>query len=212
MTDSLHQRISAYTLDGEILSARRFNDVSGDDGGFYFAAIDYYSNVYVTDSLNGCIYKFDRNLNYLTRMGCHEGSSKHDLIEPRGVAIHRRFGQVFVAEKAGASYYWVGTDVNGLRCTAKSRNGMLVLEVSFLLTEHSSVTMSLNSEGGKVVRTFLEERILSPGIRRDVFWIDPNDLPCPVAKCNYLLSLSARATYSSRKYHRIERSTPVRPE
>jgi hypothetical protein len=207
VTDSLHKRLSTYTLDGRLLRRSRFHDVSGDDGGFYFVGIDYYSNVYVTDTATDCIYKFDRGLHYLTRVG-----GEDELNEPRGLAIHRRFGQVFVAEKAGARYYWVGTEVGNLRCKGRTVGEAVAFEVSFLLTEHSEVTVNLNSKGGNVLHTFVEKAIFSPGIRREVYSIDSRDLPCPIAECDYVLSVTARPTYSSRKYHQVERSTPVRPE
>jgi hypothetical protein len=100
--------------------------------------------------------------------------------------------------------------VKNFRCRVRSNGDVLVLDVSFLITEHSTVTLSLTSQEGEVAHTVLKERVLSPGFRRETFLLDPADLPCPVAKCDYKLRLSARPTYSSRKYHQIEQYTPVR--
>jgi DNA-binding beta-propeller fold protein YncE len=210
VTDSIHQRISKFSLHGRIQRTRRFNEISPGEGGFYFAAIDYYGNVYVTDSVSGCIYKFDRYLNYLTRFGCGDGEGDR-LIEPRGIAINRRFGQVFVVEKAGASYYWVGTDVLNLRGTAGTQGSMTTVQVRFLLTEQSKVTIRIENEVGDVVHTFCEDRFLGPGNLAETFQVESARLPHPVAKCNYVISVQAVPTYSSKKYHFVNRRAPLRP-
>jgi hypothetical protein len=73
--------------------------------------VDYYHNVYVTDRDSHCILKYDRMLEYIAPFGT-KGRDDNQFIEPRGIAIWKRFGQVFIAEKGGAQYYWVG---NGLK-------------------------------------------------------------------------------------------------
>jgi sugar lactone lactonase YvrE len=77
---------------------------------FGYLAADFYGNVYVTDSRNGTIYKFKRDLTFLTSYG-EFGEGEYQLNDPRGIAIWKRFGQVFVAEQEGAQYFFVGTDV-----------------------------------------------------------------------------------------------------
>ncbi|MFN2432628.1 MAG: NHL repeat-containing protein [Gemmatimonadota bacterium] len=77
---------------------------------FAHVATDFYGNVYVTDSGNGTIYKYTRDLTFLTRYG-EQGEGEFQLDEPRGIAIWKRFGQIFVAEREGAQYFFVGTDV-----------------------------------------------------------------------------------------------------
>ena len=190
---------------------RRHGEISGGEGGFNFAAIDYYGNVYVTDTAAGCIYKFDRHLNYVTRVGCGAGTND-DLVEPRGITIHRRFGQLFVAEKEGASYYWIGTDIERLRCSAKVREGTVALDIEFHLTEHSKVTMTLSNADGETVHELLDGHVMQVGKHRDMISIAEDDLPCPIANCIYYLTIEVRATYSSKKYHSVKKSTRVRIE
>lgn len=79
-----------------------------------YAAVDYYNSLWITDTKQHCILKYDHNLNLLGIFGSH-GVGKNQFVEPRGIAIWKRFGQTFIAEKQGAQYFWVGTD-----CTAKS--------------------------------------------------------------------------------------------
>jgi hypothetical protein len=209
VTDSSHQRLSMLSLDGTSIRSISYSEVSGSQGGFYFAAIDYYSNIYVTDQAGGCVYKFDRFLNYLTRIGCGRGS-KDDLDEPRGITIYRRFGQVFVAERAGASYLWVGTDVQNLRCTASREGDMVGLNIRFVLTERSTVTVRLESADGELVKTIADNALMHPGSLTRTYRVPANEIPCPIANCKYRLTIQARPTYSSRNYHSVERSTPVR--
>ncbi len=211
VTDSVKQRLVQMGPRGEIVEIRRYKDVSDGKGGFNFAAIDYYGNVYVTDTGAGCIYKFDRHLNYVTRVGCATGT-KDDLVEPRGITIHRRFGQLFVAEKEGASYFWIGTDVKRLRCTASVRAGTVALDIEFHLTENSEVTLTLSNADGETVRTLLNEYTMRVGKHRDALSIPEGDLPCPIANCVYFLEIEARATYSSRKYHSVKKSIQIRVE
>ncbi len=207
VTDSRNQRLSMLSLDGVPLESVRYSEISDSGGGFFFVAVDYYSNVYVTDRIGGCIYKFDRHLNYLTRIGCGSGS-KDDLVEPRGISIYRRYGQVFVAEERGASYFWVGTDVQNLRCSASRSGDGLELTVRFLLTEHSTVTVRLESEDGAVTKTIADNRLMHPGRRTFLYRVDETRLP--LANCKYRVTIEARATYSSRKYFSASRSAPVR--
>jgi hypothetical protein len=209
VTDSLNQRMSMLSLEGMPMKSVLYRDISDSPGGFFFVAIDYYSNIYVTDRIGGCIYKFDRFMNYLTRFGCGTGS-KNDLVEPRGISIYRRFGQVFVAEKAGASYFWIGTDVQNLRCTLRRDGERLGVNIRFLLTERSAVTLRLESEHGEVVKTIAENRLMHPGLLTLTYPISADEIPCPIANCTYWLTIQARATYSSRDYHSVERSVPVR--
>jgi DNA-binding beta-propeller fold protein YncE len=207
VTDSGNQRLAILSTDGVLIESIRYGEISDTKGGFFFVAVDYYSNIYVTDPIGGCIYKFDRNLVYVTRVGCGTGS-KEDLVEPRGIAIYRRYGQVFVAEKGGASYFWVGTDVRNLRCTASRSGEAFDLNIRFLLTERSTVTIRLESEDGGVSETLSSNRLMRQGPRTLQYQVDRGH--CPRANCKYRVTVEARATYSSREYFSVSRSAPVR--
>jgi hypothetical protein len=107
----------------------------GDSAGY--AAVDYFHNLWITDKGRHCILKYDRNLELLDIFGSY-GEGKNQFVEPRGIAIWKRFGQTFIAEKHGAQYYWIGTD-----CTEKSlrkiRDNNYTL--SLTLTEYSFVSL-----------------------------------------------------------------------
>ncbi len=74
----------------------------------FYGAVDYYHNFYITDSEKHCILKFDHDLELLDIFGSR-GKENNQFIEPRGIAIWKRYGQTFIAEKTGAQYFWVGT-------------------------------------------------------------------------------------------------------
>jgi hypothetical protein len=209
VTDSLQQRISRIALDGTVEAVVRFDEISDRIGGFFYPAIDYYSNVYVSDTLSGCIYKFDKSLRFLTRTGC-DPDWEIQLDEPRGLAIYRRFGQLFVAERQGASYFWIGTDVRHLSCRAEQRGDTMLFYTRFLLTEHSIIEIALETESGERVKSFVENRFMEPGRRTGVYSIRMDELPFDYAKCTYTLAVTAKPTYSSRKYLTVEKRTVVR--
>jgi hypothetical protein len=209
ITDSLNQRLCKLAMNGEPLEIKRFSEVSGAPGGFFFVAIDYYSNVYATDTLAGCVYKFDRYLNYLTRFGCgrHPGA---ELDSPRGIAIYRRFGQVFIAEREGASYFWIGTDIIGLSCEAERRGDEMYFHVQFLLSEQSITEVALEDEENRTIHRFGEKEFTAPGKVTRIHHLPAETLPCPMAECKYHLTVSAKPTYSSRKLLDVSKTTPVK--
>jgi sugar lactone lactonase YvrE len=102
-----------------------------------YAAVDYYHDLWVTDRQNHCVLKFDHNLELLDIFGSF-GDGRNQFVEPRGIAIWKRYGQTFVAEKEGAQYYWIGSG-----CTAKSlRHGSgTSYTLSLSLTEFSYVSL-----------------------------------------------------------------------
>ena len=102
-----------------------------------YAAVDFYHNLWITDKDRHCILKYDHNLELLDIFGSY-GEGKNQFVEPRGIAIWKRFGQTFVAERHGAQYFWIGTD-----CTEKHlrkiRDNNYTL--SLTLTEYSFVSL-----------------------------------------------------------------------
>jgi len=209
VTDSLQQRLTLLDGDGRRVAALSRAQVSDADGAFAFPAFDYYANLLVTDPRSECVYKFDRWLAFLTRFEC-AGEEADELDQPRGIAIHRRLGQVFIAESSGVSYYWIGTDVLHLRSRAALTADAAAFEVRFLLTEHARVTVELEGTDGRPSMTLAEDVFMAAGTVRRVFRQIPSVLPCRVADCKYRLTVRARPTYASRKHLEAVASAPVR--
>lgn len=209
VTDSLCRRVLRLALDGTVEAATHFSEISDRGGGFFFPAIDYYSNVYLSDTLGGCIYKFDKSLTFLTRTNCDPGWDIQ-LEEPRGLALYRRFGQLFVAERSGASYFWIGTDIRHLRCQAEPMQTALLFRVRFLLTEHSILTITLETEGGEKIKSFVQKRFTEPGTQLFSRAVPLVELPENFADCTYIVTVTAQPTYSSKKYLTVEKRVPAR--
>lgn len=102
-----------------------------------YAAIDYYHNLWITDKESHCVLKYDHTLKLLDVFGCF-GGGKNQFVEPRGIAIWKRYGQTFIAEKKGAQYYWIGTDLKE-KCLRQSNDNNYTLSLG--LTEYSFVSL-----------------------------------------------------------------------
>ncbi len=205
VVDSIGKRIWKLSPNGDVLGIIRYHLP---EGGFDHIAVDYYGNIYATDPRHGCIHKFNRHLDYIVAFG--ESGTKHNQFEePRGITIHRRFGQIFVSERAGAQYYWIGTDV--IRFSAENLSiypseRRLGIDVSFLLTEHSFVSLHLEDEQGNERLRILDEYLLPAG-----FFERRLELPCDdvetLANCKLRLVIRANPTYSSRAYLEAEKKS-----
>jgi hypothetical protein len=210
VVDSSGRRLWKIDHAGNAEAVARYADL-GRDGAFNHVAVDYYGNIYATDSADNVVHKFDRHLNYITAVGEREGGDSQ-FDEPRGIALYRRFGQVFISERSGAQYYWVGTDI--LRFSAgnldiDTRRGRLSVEVSFLLTEHSAVSIRLEDDAGKYSVPFLEDHLLPCGVFRRRLEIQRKDAAA-LAKCTFTIVAAAKPTYSSGAFLSVRREVPVR--
>ncbi|MFQ5706023.1 MAG: NHL repeat-containing protein [bacterium] len=224
LIDLDHTRLQKFTLDGKFVKAIRLKDFGYQSGQLAYLALDYYSNIWVTDFENHCIHKFDGNLNYLTSFG-RFGKDDKEFNEPRGIAIYRRFGQVFVAEKESAQYYWIGTDVFNFRGHWDAEKKLVVLD--FFLTEPSYITLSVKRDQGPTVKVFEKAKYFS-GHRRiylDEHWKripehrvenskaygnGVSDKLQSIPEGTYKLKLKVEATYSSYKYFSKEVKTELR--
>ncbi|MGH7450261.1 MAG: NHL repeat-containing protein, partial [bacterium] len=231
VVDMNGQRLQKLTRDGRLLKTvnaaefapifhNAFNKESRGNAKLMYAAIDYYSNVYVTDFNNHCVHKFDRDLNYLTTFG-RMGNDEKEFIEPRGIAIYKRFGQVLIDDRESAQYYWVGTDV--LNLLASKHQSPSLMQLDYFLTEPSYVTLEILDTRGNVLAKPLDKTLRFSGPQQELFggrwepvsswWAAPvgsdnqrrydqNALqkmaPAPPGK--YTLRMAVSATYSSYKY------------
>ena len=210
LTDSLGGRLWKLSPDGKALGLVRRSAIGG-KGSFGHVAIDYYGNVYVTDRGANLIHKFDRHLSYIVAIGDAGSNGGARFDEPRGISIYRRFGQIFISERSGAQYFWVGTDV--LRYSAEnlvfdSVRERCSVDVSFLLTECSAISLALKDDEGKIRFTIIPTYLLPPGKFSKRIAVD-----CPaaaeLAKCKLKVVLVAAPTYSSREYLTVERESPI---
>lgn len=212
--DSLNQRISKYTLKGVLLNRTRMPAIGYSNAHLAYACIDYYDQIHITDLENHCLHKFDRNLNYIVSFG-HYGDGDNEFDEPRGIAIYRRFGQLFIAEKKGAQYYWIGTDIFDPEID-ETGDGY---DITFRITEPSYISAEIFDRDGGLVRTLTAHTFFSEAGVQHIPW-DGKAVDYPdryfrdksftrsvlahggtfIPNGTYRLYIRAEATYSSRTY------------
>lgn len=115
LVDRDGRRLRAFDAEGRVVAAVEPPDLAPDrpTARFFYVAIDYFGHVWVSDPAGGVLYKLDHGLRPLD-VFAGPGAPESALEEPRGIAIWKRFGQVFVAEREGAQYFFVGADVRPL--------------------------------------------------------------------------------------------------
>ena len=203
VTDSLHQRLWKLDRNGQPVAVRRIGDTGNARGEFYYAAIDYYGNVYCSDR-GGRLHKFDRELRFVLTIG-RPGRGDNEFDAPRGIGLYRRFGQMFVSEREGAQYLWIGTDVFTPSVTDVQRGGGRWRGMArFFLTEYASTRLDLVDAAG-AVRVALQTPLwTTPGAVARAFEIDTDP-------SGLRLRVTAVPTYSSRKILQVEKlSQPIR--
>jgi len=202
VTDSAHARLWKLDRTGQPFAVRRLQQVAQGAHELYFVAVDYYGNVWCTDR-SGRLHKFDHELGYLLSIG-RPGHGDFEFDAPRGIGLYRRFGQIFVSERQGAQYLWIGTDVftpsvAGLRALP---GGLWQGTVRYFLTEYAYVSLDLVDENGHTRVALQPSTWIGPGaVTRQVeFRTDGAAGPLRVR-------VEAVPTYSSRKVLKVEKRT-----
>lgn len=206
--------IKKISLEGTNEKTITGSEFGYDEVQFAYVVMDFYNNVYVTDKKNHVIHKFNSNLDYITTFG-RKGTEKNEFIEPRGIAIWRRLGQVIVAEKGTVQYYLIGTDLQDV----KFENVGNSLTVSGFLTERSIIKVDIFDSNDDFVRRlnqtgrkygpmeFSFRWNMMPGAFEHIFKeLDgykrdgeyPLDQRVPPGR--YKMTIEAKPTYSSKKY------------
>jgi streptogramin lyase len=198
VSDRDGERLSVFDGDGTRTAMVEAGRLPVSGASFGHVAIDYYGNVYAVDRNMGAIHKFDADLDYVTTFG-RQGRGENEFDEPRGITIWRRFGQVFVTERAGAQYYWIGTDILGLEVAPERLVPGRPLRIEYVLTEVSRVTIELVDAGGEIVHTLLSNRRRAVGTTIDR-WAGRMEGRPPPPPGEYTVRVSARPTYSSGQY------------
>lgn len=196
VVDSSRSRLRKISMNGDVKATIRPADLPYQSVELAYLAIDYYDNVWATDTKNHTVHKFDRDLNYIVSFGS-EGDDDFEFEEPRGITIWRRFGQVFVAEKKSAQYYWIGVDVLNPKVRATEES----LHLTATLTETARVSAEIFKDGQSVRKALAE-------LFQDVGELDQKISIEKLEPGDYTLKLTARPTYSSKKYFSKEFELP----
>lgn len=195
VVDSFGKRIVKMNrINGKILATFRMSQLNYDDADLRYVALDYLDNIYVTDYNRCQVHKFDKNLEYLTSIGrC--GTRDGEFDQPRGIAIWRRFGQIVIAERASAQYFWVGVDVKNFSAEYDAKNR--AISVSFFVTEEAYFTVWLKGNGEN--RKLGRKRRINSGKKNLSIKI-----PSDVGHGKYTITFTIEPTYSSKGYLKKE--------
>jgi len=202
-------RLVKLSREGTVEAAVQAESLPVEGARFAYLAIDFYGSVYATDPGNCQIHKFDSNLRYVTSFGrCGDGPREFD--EPRGITLWKRFGQIFLTERTGAQYLWIGTDIQNLSVEpAELVPGSGELRLTYFLTEAARVSVEVLDENGDVVRTLVgrRRRAMGENVERWDGTLARGKGPLPPG--HYTLRVTAAATYSSGKYFHDTAETEV---
>jgi hypothetical protein len=200
VADQGGRRLAKFGRDGRASAVVRASDLPVANASFDYLAIDFYGSVYATDRGNSLIHKFDHRLSHVISYG-RPGRGDRELDEPRGITIWRRFGQVFVTEREGAQYFWVGTEIRDLRADPTSFEPLSSrTEISYDLTEVARVTLTLLDDRGRAVHTLVDDRRRALGRNRERWNGSRGSPPVALPAGRYTLRVTARPTYSSGQY------------
>ena len=186
------ERLRSFEVTGSLRATREAASLGLDDPRFDAVDIDYYGNVLAVDRAGNRIHKFREDLYPLDTFG-QRGTGDGSFLAPRGIAVHRPLGQVFVSEEDGGQYLWVGTDVTSFRAEDRGES----VDFFFLLTEESSVDFRVLQPDGTEVATLVTSSRYSAGPQSGA-WDGTDAAGGRVPAGDYLAEIRARATYASR--------------
>lgn len=210
VSDRGGKRLLKFTTGGALLGVLEADALPLANASFGYLAIDFYGSVYATDNANGCIHKLDRWLNYVTSFG-RQGSGDAEFDHPRGITLWRRFGQIFVTERTGAQYLWVGTEIRNLSASPGTVTGTDDrVSLAYYLTETSRVTIELVDRGGEVVHTLVDDRRRALGPNTERWDVRRGSGGERLQPGDYVVRVTATPTYSSGVYFRDTAEIPLR--
>jgi DNA-binding beta-propeller fold protein YncE len=196
VVDRAGTRISQFSLDDgqqqRMVDTRR---IGLDTAGFAYCAYDRHGNVYVTDQVNSQIHLFDPGLKYIVSFG-RQGVEGTTFDSPTGIAIWRRFGQVFVSEANGGQYYWVGLDAYLIGFYPPEFDSLEPgTTIALYVTEMANITVDITDPSGKLIRSLAPPHQQHPG-EVLIVWDGRDNAGELVSDGEYKITVVARPTYS----------------
>lgn len=193
-------RLIKMTVKGEIISEQFSHNVDRFmQSDFNFIDYDYQGNIWVTDTVNSVIHKFDSKLQYITSFGS-EGYGRHQFYKPNGISIFRKFGQVFIGERGGFQYYWIGVDgwLDGITpdMVNDSTPG---ITISLYTTEQCRATIEIMKDG-EIIRKLTKYLKRDIGLNHILWDMRNNDGKRITQSGIYHVKITLEALYSSRGY------------
>jgi len=195
VVDRQGTRLNKLSFAGQLQRRVDMRRIGLAEAGFAYCEFDRHGNVYVTDSVNSQIHVFNPELKYVVSYG---RTDKFD--SPRGIAIWRRFGQVFLNESEGGQYYWIGLDGYMIGCYPPAFDSRRPgTTIALYVTELADVTVSILDGAGATVRTLTPPHLQKAG-EVLIVWDGLNDDGELVPPGDYDIKVSVKPTYSKPKY------------
>lgn len=188
------QRLRVFDPAGALKGARLASSLEAPGASFDAIDIDFHGNILAVDRRGNRVHKLRDDLFPLDTFGGRD--TDPDYRAPRSIAIYRRLGQVFVSEESGGSYLWVGTDVAGLAIETGGGGASF----SYVITEDSRVNVRVLDPQGHEVAQLLHDAYQSAGPQQGS-WDGSTAGGARSGGGDYLLEITARATYASRSSH-----------
>jgi DNA-binding beta-propeller fold protein YncE len=209
--DNNGQRLSRFSPRGELQASIEARDIGLAKAEFSYCALDYYSSIYVTDRLNDQVHKFDRGLVYLSSYG-RSGSSEGEFNSPRGIAIGRQFGQVFIAEAEGGQYYWIGLDGYFIGCFPPVMNrDQPGTTIALYSTDMVDLTIDVYDQKSKIVRNLYAALNREKAGEMLVVWDGRDNAGKSVPPGEYTVQAILKPTYGgSRRVFKKELTAKVK--
>jgi len=178
-------------VEGEILAEVSLSNCGG--AYFNYPAIDFWGNIWVTDSISCSVHKFTEDMEYLCSFGS-EGIGDRQFQFPTGLAIWKRYGQIFLAEEEGARYFWIGADLVDPVIEPTGR-GLLV---EGTLTEDALVDAMIYDDADEPVYRLAEGRYSAGAFSAE--WDGSAGRGMMAPEGEYLMELVIQPVYSSKGY------------
>ena len=177
--------------EGEIIANADLNDCNG--SFFNYPSIDFWGNIWVTDSISCCLHKFTDSMDYICSYGS-EGSGDREFYSPTGLTIWKRFGQVFIGESEGARYFWIGADFIDVSIEPTGRG----LQIDGILTEYALVNAMIYDDEGEPVFRLAEGRYPAGSLSAEWDGLTARGIQVPGG--DYSVEMIIQPVYSSKGY------------
>jgi hypothetical protein len=199
VSDSVNGRIRKLDQFGKIQAEITGDDIAMPRAYFAWLALDFYGSVYATDMVNHQVHKFDHDLKYVSGFG-RQGKGDNEFESPRGIAIWKRYGQVFVLERESVQYYWVGVDgyIEGLY-PKKLNKDFPGPTISLILYEPGDFMIQVTDSAGNLVKSLVNEFRETLGLN-NIVWDGTDDKGRLVPPGEYTINVTIEPTYSAKGY------------
>ncbi|NIA23593.1 MAG: hypothetical protein GWP03_05500 [Proteobacteria bacterium] len=206
-----HNGKSVEKFDFHLNKIDEYDTPSYDLGKCNFTDIanDFYRNLYLVDNKNSRIVKLTGDLKYVCNFGKF-GTGDKEFYYPQYISIWKRFGQIFIVDRNGISYYWMGIDGNIMDVSppvlTKQYPGITFVVFS---TDFAIARLKIYDKNNTIVRSFTFPKRLKPG-KNNILWDGKSNRGkiCPDGE--YKVKMELQPTYSSRGYFKKTLSARVK--